>query len=168
MWDLRCTKWHWSRVPPSTSVSHTNSYSTNSSTLIYYHPWPTYQVEAVSYRHTEERKKLVRRWPRHSGCWQRFTVHFHPCVPLYAFTTDIIIVPYIPRFRVRTKILTAEKFLCSTMLSSFSCNLLNIYAPCQFRIPASICISSWCIANCIRARITELVNYFNDVNVAER
>jgi hypothetical protein len=114
------------------------------------------------------RRTKLRRWTRHSGYRQWFTVKFHACVPCYTFTTDIITPSWISWFRVRMKILTAERFLCSTMLSSFSCNLLNIYVPCQFRVPASICISSWCIVNCISARITQLVNYFNDVNVAER
>jgi hypothetical protein len=37
-WDLWCTKWHWGRFSPSTSVSPANSHSTDRSTLIIYHP----------------------------------------------------------------------------------------------------------------------------------
>jgi hypothetical protein len=38
MWDLWWTKWHWGRFSQSTSVSPANSYSTDCSTLIIYHP----------------------------------------------------------------------------------------------------------------------------------
>jgi hypothetical protein len=38
MWDLWWTKWHWGRFSPNTSVSPANSHSTDSSTLVIYHP----------------------------------------------------------------------------------------------------------------------------------
>jgi hypothetical protein len=37
MWDLWWTKWRWGRFSPSTSVSPTNSPSTDCTTLIIYH-----------------------------------------------------------------------------------------------------------------------------------
>jgi hypothetical protein len=38
VWHLWWIKWHWGRFSPSTSVSPANSYSTDYSTLIIYHP----------------------------------------------------------------------------------------------------------------------------------
>jgi hypothetical protein len=46
MWDLWWTNWRWGRFPPITSVSPTDSHSTDCFTLIIYHPG---LVQKISY-----------------------------------------------------------------------------------------------------------------------
>jgi hypothetical protein len=64
-WDLWWTKWHWGRFSSSTSVSPSNSHSTDCSTfIIIYHPglvqytnkWRTYQVDSASPRPKKQKK----------------------------------------------------------------------------------------------------------------
>jgi hypothetical protein len=147
MWDLWWKKWHWGRFSPSTSVSLANSHPTNCCTLTYHHPglvqlgqyWSRYQVDSVSPHQTEEEEVRTKKvntpfWLLAMVCCRipyntnRHRHHYSTVHPLVSCEND--------NFNNR------ERFLRSTMLSSFSCNLLNIYVPCQFRIPASICISS--------------------------
>jgi len=75
------------------------------------------------------------------------------CIPclLSVFTIDVTTDMYIPCSRFANQNFNSRITLMFGCVDNFFCNLLNIYVPCQFRIPVSICISSWCIANCIRA-----------------